>query len=161
MTMPSERALTERKLTHSTFELEREYKAPVSKVFQAFADPALKAKWFDAPSSEWRYIDSSFDFREGGLEYSENQYGEGGPVSRFDGRYHEIVDNLRIVYSYEMRVDGTRLSVSLTSIELAPTDAGTRLTLTEQGVYFDDLDNTAQRIAGTRELLESIAPVVE
>lgn len=153
--------MTERKLTHSTFDLEREYKAPPSKVFQAFADPAIKAKWFDAPSPEWRHIGSSLEFREGGREYSEGQFGEGGPVSRFDAWYHEIVPDLRIVYSYEMRVDGARLSVSLTSIELAPTDAGTRLTLTEQGVYFDDLDNTEQRIQGTRELLDSIAPVVE
>ena len=60
-----------------------------------------------------------------------------------------------------MRVDGARLSVSLTSIVLTPTDAGTRLTLTEQGVYFDDLDNTEQRIEGMREALEMIAPMVE
>ena len=160
MTLPTERPLTERKLTHSTFELEREYKAPVSKVFQAFADPALKAKWFDGPEP-WRPIGSAMDFREGGREFNEGQFGEGGPVSRFDSTYHEIVENLRIVYSYEMRVDGARLSVSLTSIVLTPTDAGTRLTLTEQGVYFDDLDNTEQRIAGTREALELLAPVVE
>jgi uncharacterized protein YndB with AHSA1/START domain len=151
---------TERKLTHSTFDLEREYKAPVSKVFQAFADPKIKAKWFDGPEP-WRPIGSAMDFREGGREFNEGQFGEGGPVSRFDATYHEIVENLRIVYSYEMRVDGARLSVSLTSIELKPTDAGTLLTLTEQGVYFDDLDNTEQRIAGTRELLDSIAPVVD
>jgi len=160
MTMPTERALTERKLTHSTFELEREYKAPVAKVFQAFADPALKSKWFDGPEP-WRPIESAMDFREGGREVNEGQFGEGGPISRFDGTYHEIVENLRIVYSYEMRVDGVRLSVSLTSIVLTPTDAGTRLTLTEQGVYFDDLENPELRIEGMREALEMIAPVVE
>ncbi|SDJ86490.1 Uncharacterized conserved protein YndB, AHSA1/START domain [Cryobacterium psychrotolerans] len=160
MTMPSERPLTERKLTHSTFELEREYKAPVAKVFQAFADPAMKSKWFDGPEP-WRLIESALDFREGGREVNEGRFGPEGLVSRFDGTYHEIVENLRIVYSYEMRVDGARLSVSLTSIVLTPTDAGTRLTLTEQGVYFDDLDNTEQRIEGMREALELIAPVVE
>ncbi|TFD76119.1 hypothetical protein E3T54_11140 [Cryobacterium sp. Sr8] len=70
MTMPSERAVTERKLTHSTFELEREYRAPVAKVFQAFADPAIKAKWFDGPEP-WRLIGSALDIREGGREFNE------------------------------------------------------------------------------------------
>lgn len=153
--------MTERKLTHSTFTLEREYKASPAKVFQAFADPAVKAKWFETPSEEWRHLGSSLDFREGGREHSEGQFGEGGPVSRFDAYYHEVVDDLRLVYDYEMRVNGQRLSVSLASIELAPTAAGTRLTLTEQGVYFDDLDNTEQRKEGTLELLESLASVVE
>lgn len=153
--------MTERKLTHSTFVLERAYKATPSRVFQAFADPKVKARWFDAPSEEWRPIDSAMDFREGGREHSESQFGEGGPVSRFDAYYHEIVDDLRIVYSYEMRVNDDRLSVSIASIELAETAEGTRLTLTEQGVYFDDLDNSAQREQGTRELLDVIAPVVE
>ncbi|HEY2555532.1 MAG TPA: SRPBCC family protein [Diaminobutyricibacter sp.] len=153
--------MTERKLTHSTFTLEREYKASPAKVFSAFSDPAIKAKWFETPSDEWRHIGSSLDFREGGREHSEGQFGEGGPVSRFDAYYHEVVDDLRLVYDYEMRVDGQRLSVSLASIELTPTATGTRLTLTEQGVYFDDLDNTEQRKEGTIELLESLATAVE
>ncbi|NEN05134.1 polyketide cyclase [Diaminobutyricibacter tongyongensis] len=153
--------MTERKLTHSTFTLEREYKASPARVFQAFADPVVKATWFDAPSEEWRHLGSSLDFREGGREHSEGQFGEGGPVSRFDAYYHEVVDDLRLVYDYEMRVNGQRLSVSLASIELTPTAAGTRLTLTEQGVYFDDLDNTEQRKEGTIELLESLAKAVE
>lgn len=153
--------MTERKLTHTTFALEREYKAPVEKVFAAFSDPEIKAKWFDAPSEEWQNVGSSLEFREGGHEYSEGHFGEGGYVSRFDAYYHEIVDNLRIVYNYEMRVNGERLSVSLASLEFTPTGAGTRLTLTEQGTYFDDLDNTEQRKQGTEELLESLAKVVE
>ncbi len=153
--------MTERKLTHSTFALEREYKASPAKVFRAFSDPEVKATWFDAPSEEWRLVGASVDFREGGHEYNEGQFGEGGPVSRFDAYYHEVVDDLRIVYNYEMRVNGQRLSVSLASIELKPTDVGTLLTLTEQGVYFDDLDNTEQRKEGTIELLESLARVIE
>jgi uncharacterized protein YndB with AHSA1/START domain len=153
--------MTDRKLTHSTFTIEREYKAPPKEVFQAFADPVIKERWFAGPPDQWRLVDAAMDFREGGREHSEGQFGEGGPVSRFDAIYHEIVDDLRMVYTYEMRVDGERLSVSLASIELTPTDAGTLLTMTELGVYFDDLDNSAQREEGTRELLEALVRVVE
>jgi uncharacterized protein YndB with AHSA1/START domain len=157
----NEEITTERKLTHTTFELTREYHAPVSKVFQAFADPEMKAKWFAGPADQWRTLGSSMDFREGGREFSEGEFGDNGPVSRFDAEYHEILQDVRIVYSYEMRFDGAKLSVSLASIAFTPTDAGTRLTLTEQGVYFDDLDNSEQRKRGTQDLLEAIAPVVE
>lgn len=157
----NDKTTAERKLTHSQFDLTREYKAPPSKVFQAFADPEMKAKWFEGPSDQWRHIGSSMDFREGGREFSEGQFGENGPISRFDAEYHEILEDVRIVYSYEMRFNGAKLSVSLASIEFTPTDAGTRLTLTEQGVYFDDLDNTEQREQGTKELLDALAPVVE
>ncbi|SDU73782.1 SRPBCC family protein [Jiangella alkaliphila] len=153
--------MIERKLTHSTFAVEREYKVPAEKVFQAFADPSIKATWFDDPGGGWTLIDSSSDFREGGHEHNESRFGTDGPVSRFDARYHEIVEDLRIVYSYEMRVDGTRLSVSITSIELAGTAAGTLLTMTEQGVFFDGLENTEQRRQGLRDVLEALAGAVE
>ncbi|MGW0227188.1 SRPBCC family protein [Actinopolymorpha singaporensis] len=153
--------MNDRSLSHSTFTIERDYKASAAKIFHAFADPQTKARWFDAPTDEWCPISSAHDFREGGREHSESQFGQDGPVSRFDAYYHEIVPDTRFVYSYEMRVDSTRLSVSLTSIELTPVEGGTRLTLTEQGVYFDGLDNTPERERGTREMLDVLAAVVE
>lgn len=155
--------MIDRKLAHSTFVIERVYRAAPAKVFHAFADPATKALWFGAPTDEWKLISSAMDFREGGREHHEARRGADGPVSRFDAYYHEIIPDTRIVYSYEMRVDGARLSVSLTSIELKPGagGSGTHLTLTEQGVYFDDLDNSAEREHGTRELLDALGDVLE
>lgn len=82
-------------------------------------------------------------------------------MSRFDSTYHEIVENSRIVYDYEMRIDGVRLSVSLATIELTPAGTGTDLVITEQGVYFDEHDNSEQREEGTRGLLEALARVVD
>lgn len=153
--------MTERTLTHSTFVLEREYKVPPAKVFQAFADPAIKATWFDDPGGDWTLLGST-SVREGGHEYNESRFGADGPVSRFDARYHEIVEDLRIVYSYEMRADGARLSRSRSPrSSWPPSPAGTLLTLTEQGVYLDGLDNTGQRERGMRELLEALAGAVE
>jgi uncharacterized protein YndB with AHSA1/START domain len=38
----------------------------------------------------------------------------------------------RIVYTYDMRVDQTRLSVSLVTVEFKPQGDGTRLVFTEQ-----------------------------
>ena len=38
--------MAERSVTHATFTLERTYDAPPAKVFKAFADPAIKRRWF-------------------------------------------------------------------------------------------------------------------
>lgn len=146
--------MTDRTLSHSTFVIERDYPVPVSRVFGAFSDHAIKSRWFGADDG-WTTVSESFDFREGGGEHHEGHWSN-GTTSRFAARYHEIVDDLRIVYSYEMHVDGGRLSVSITSIEFAPTASGTRLKLTEQGTFFDAIDNPAQREAGTGELLDAL-----
>jgi uncharacterized protein YndB with AHSA1/START domain len=152
----------DRSLTHSTFAVERHVRAPVARAFRAFADPQIKAMWFHGPDGVWSRISAAMDFREGGREHSEGRFGPDGPVSRFDATYHEIVANERIVYSYEMRVNGERLSVSLASVEFNSTANGTPIVVTEQGVYFDHhADNIAERQRGTEELLAGVAAAVE
>jgi uncharacterized protein YndB with AHSA1/START domain len=151
---------TERSLAHSTFTVERDFASPPHAVFQAFADKAIKQKWFAGPDP-WHQLSVGFDFREGGREHNEGQFGDEGPISRFDCYYHEIVPDTRIVYDYEMRVDGLRLSVSLASVEFAASGSGTHLTLTEFGVYFDAAEDPALREAGTRELMDALVAVVD
>ena len=47
-------------------------------------------------------------------------------------------------------------SVSLTTIELFADGGGTRLVFTEQGAFFDDLEDPAQREHGTGKLLDRL-----
>jgi uncharacterized protein YndB with AHSA1/START domain len=146
-------------VTHSTFSLERTYDASPARVFAAFADGEQKAQWFGGPE-EWTQPVFEFDFRVGGRE--RNHGGpEGGPVHAFEAVYYDIVPDERIVYAYEMYLDGKRISVSLTTIELAPAGDGTRLTLTEQGAFLDEFDDPSLRERGTRDLLEALAAHVE
>ena len=141
-------------VTHSTFTLERTYDAPPGRVFAAFADPEQKAAWFAGPP-EWPVAAFEVDFRVGGRDVSRGGP-EGGPMHSFDALYYDIVPDERIVYSYEMHLDDKRISVSLATIELAPTADSTRLTLTEQGAYLDDFDDPTLRETGTRDLLEAL-----
>jgi uncharacterized protein YndB with AHSA1/START domain len=152
--------MTEHPLSHSTFSLDRDYAVPPEKVFQAFADPDVKARWFGGPEGVWRRVSTDMDFREGGHEHSEGAFGE-HTTTRFDATYHEIIKDRRIVYDYEMRINAERISVSLATIELSPTAIGTHLVITEQGVYFDAQDGSHERDEGTRQLLESIARLFE
>jgi len=152
--------MTKRSSAHAAFTIERTYAAKPPRVFQAFADPEVKKKWFGGPP-DWNPGVATFDFREGGSETSKGGGPPGGDTHDFDCRYYDIVPDERIVYSYEMHISGRRISVSLTTVELRPEGAGTRLTLTEQGVFLDGYDDAGAREEGTRWLLGELAKVVE
>jgi uncharacterized protein YndB with AHSA1/START domain len=146
--------MTERSVTHATFVIERTYAASPARVFAAFADPAIKKRWFADPDQA-APDEHELDFRVGGREISRGGPPD-GPTYAFDARYQDIVPDQRIVSTYEMQMGNTRISVSLATVELKPEGAGTRLTYTEQGAFLDGYDTPAQREQGTRELLESL-----
>jgi uncharacterized protein YndB with AHSA1/START domain len=150
--------MTPSTVSHDTFVIERIYDVPVTQVFRAWADPVLKARWF-AGSADALGTGYDLDFRVGGQEV--NRGGPpGGPVYVYASRFHDIVPDQRIVYTYEMYADEDRLSVSVATIQFYREEAGTRLVLTEQGVFLDDLDTVTQREEGTRSLLESLAALL-
>jgi len=147
--------MTHSTVSHDTFVIERSYEVPVAQVFEAWADPVRKARWF-AGSADALGSGYELDFRVGGHEV--NRGGPpGGPVFTYDSEFRDIVPEQRIVYTYEMSVDGSRMSVSVATVELHDLGASTRLVLTEQGVFLDGHDTSAQREEGTRALLESLA----
>ena len=123
-------------------------------VFGAWADADVKARWFNGPA-DWESGPHTLDFRVGGREH-----GSGGPpggwVSTYDAVYMDIVQDERIITAYEMHLDGTRISVSLATVELRPEGAGTHLTFTEQGAYFAGFDDVAGREQGTRDLIDAL-----
>lgn len=151
--------MSNRTETHATFTLVREYAAPVEKVWEAFADADVRDKWFG--SDEFVYTDRQHDFRIGGITTDDGYHGEGGPLSQFHATYTDIVPNERIVYTYDMWLDGAHASTSITTIALEPVADITRLTFTEQGVYLDGIhgpgpDAAAGREQGTAGLLDQI-----
>ncbi len=109
--------------------------APVEAVWHALSDNDARDQWFSAGSA----LDArakSHEFRVGGHGTEEGQW-HGGPESRFLSTYTDIVDLQRIVFTYDMWVDGRHLSTSLTTIALERDGGQTRLTYTEQGVHFE------------------------
>ncbi|RJG10607.1 polyketide cyclase [Pseudomonas cavernicola] len=147
-------ARRERSTHHATFVIERNYDASPAQVFAAWAEPAAKARWFVGPD-EWEASDHELDFRVGGRE-SVSGCAAGGPVHEYDACYQDIVPDQRIVYSYDMHLNETRISVSLATVELKPAGSGTRLIFTEQAVFLDGIDNVAERERGTRDLLDNL-----
>jgi uncharacterized protein YndB with AHSA1/START domain len=66
------------------------------------------------------------------------------------------VPGKRIVYTYDMHLDDDRISVSLATVDIEKDNDGTRLTLTEQGVFLDGHDRPADREHGTNALMDTL-----
>ncbi len=100
-------------------------------------------------------VEYTLDFRVGGHERLAGTM-PGGRTFTYDAFYHDIVDDRRIIASYDVCIDGRRTSVSLLTIELAAVPGGTSLTLTEQGAFLDGLDSNDQREYGARDSLDKL-----
>jgi uncharacterized protein YndB with AHSA1/START domain len=146
--------IIERSQTHATFVIERTYPVPVEAVWHALSDSDARDQWFSG-GAEFEAREKSHEFRVGGHGSEEGQW-HGGPQSRFDSTYTDIVELRRIVFTYDMWVDGQHLSTSLTTIALENDGDQTRLTYTEQGVHFDGLDSVEGREEGTRGILDQL-----
>jgi len=144
----------ERSQTHATFVIERIYPAAVDAVWRALSDNDARDQWFGG-GSEFDAHEKSHDFRVGGHGIDDGQW-KGGPTSRFESTYTDIVDEQRMVFTYDLWNDGRHVSTSLTTIAVEHDCAGTRLTYTEQGVHFDGLDSVEGREEGTAGLLDNL-----
>lgn len=144
--------MTERSIAHGSFTITRSYPAKPARVFKAWANPEFKRQWFGSPKDG----DSSdiFEFEVGGREYTKGKFG--GSTYTFDVRYQDIIPDQRIIYTYEMNMNGERISVSLATVEIEPDGDGTKMTVVEHGAFLDGLDTVQQRQEGTEALMDAL-----
>ena len=144
--------MTERSIAHGSFTVTRSYPAKPARVFKAWANPEFKRKWFGTPKAD--HPEDIFEFKVGGREYNAGKMGN--DVFTFDVRYQDIIPDQRIVYTYDMTMNGQRISVSLATVEIEPEGAGTKMTVVEYGAFLDGLDNMRQREEGTNALMDAL-----
>jgi uncharacterized protein YndB with AHSA1/START domain len=140
---------------YATLVFEREIPAPVGKVFAAFSDPKARAQW-GAPSDTAVVIYDEADFREGGQDCFRCG-SRADPNIHGTTRYLDIVDNRRIVSSEAIVMGGKRLCVSLTTLELTPDGARTRLKSTIQIASFIGEDMFRGHETGNNASLDNLA----
>ena len=148
-------------ITHDTFTIERTLDATPERVFEALSKPEIKARWFVGPV-EWKQNERRMDFRVGGKERLSGTHA-GGMTSVFDATYFDIVPNERVVYVYEMTVNGEKISTSLATFRIERADDKTKLVLVEQGAYFGDAPYAGNdsRREGTEALMNQLVAVLQ
>jgi len=142
--------MSERSVEHATIVIERRYPASPERTFAAWADVEAKARWSGVPAGELE-----LDFRVGGEERHRGTLPD-GRVYTYQVAYRDIVRPRRILFTYEMLVDDSRVSISLATAELTPEHAGTRLLFTEQGASLDGHEQPARREKGMGSLLDAL-----
>jgi len=143
---------------HATFTVERVYPQSPSKVFHAHADISLKRRWF-AEGEGFTLHHYELDFRVGGWERARFSFGD-GPEVLMESVSQFIEPDRRIVFAYRMAAGEHPISASVSTIDLLPEGSGTRMTYTEQGVYFGGEAEIAGRKEGSAGLLERLAEVL-
>jgi uncharacterized protein YndB with AHSA1/START domain len=151
--VPEEFSMTERSIAHGSFTVKRTYPVPAARVFAAFADPEIKGKWYGDPNKE--SVADTFDFKVGGVE---RRTGSIDADNRYavELRYHDIAPNRRIIYAYEVEINGTRHSVSVAVVEMRSSGDGTELSITEHGAFLDGHENPIGREGGANFILERL-----
>ncbi|MGC4807865.1 SRPBCC domain-containing protein [Micromonospora sp. DT233] len=140
--------MTDRSVLTSTFTLERDYLVAPARAFAAWADPAIKRRWF-APTAD----DYELDFRVGGRELNRSA------ALTFTSTYYDIVAGERIVYSSVLADDDRPVTASLTTVQFSADGGATRLLLVEQDSFLDGHEDPAWREQGTASWLDALDAV--
>lgn len=143
---------------HATFVMERTYPHPVDKVFAAFAQPELRARWQNPPGTGHPDNQITFEFALGGRETNRWVMGDETPfpgaVMTSEGLFLDIVPQGRIAMANNMMMNGTPFSASLMTFEFEAAAGGTRLVCTHHGAFFENADGPEMRQDGWRQLLD-------
>ena len=142
---------------HGSFTIEKTIAASPASVFRAYADADHKLDWFVPPGTGREAY--SLDFRIGGRETGRFDIADGPGKGLHENAttFLDIIENARIVYAHKMSWDGRIHSASLATVTLAPTEAGCRLTITEQGAFFAPSDGPEMRQGGIAAQIDALA----
>lgn len=144
---------------HGAFTIERRYAAAPARVFEAWTDIALKARWFIGPPG-WTLLQRTLDVREGGSEILHGRFERAAPFETlFSARYHQVLPQARLVYMYDMFLNGSHHSTSLATVEFIAEGSGTVQRFHEQVAFLDGTrasDGVPARERGTADHLNRI-----
>jgi uncharacterized protein YndB with AHSA1/START domain len=136
--------------------LERVIAAPRSKVYRAWLDPTLLARWFGP--DDFSVVVASVDERQGGVHQVEMLDPDGGHHT-FDSVIEELVPDERIVFTFKFDPSAkeTKLTITLTDAE----GGGTVLRLDHERITVEgDVDTTSVNV-GWGQTLAKLQAFIE
>jgi uncharacterized protein YndB with AHSA1/START domain len=149
---------TESNTIHNTFVIERNFPQLPARVFSAFAQPALKRRWYAEGDHEIQEF--HMDFRLGGSEQFQYRFKEGHPIAGAvianESVYQDIEADKRIVMTTKMSLNGKTIVVMLATFEFVPAEKGTDVILTHQGTYIDWPDGVRMIEVGWNGLIDRL-----
>lgn len=135
-------------------EVRRRLAAAPERVFAAFADAGLVARWL-TPSPEVRLTVQQFDFREGGTYRFAYQLPDGSIVV-VTGVYRRIEQPSRIVFSWLIEPPDPHAGVeSEVTVTIGPAGDGTALVIRHE--KFTHADAVDRHQAGWQGAVEQLA----
>ncbi|AKR58386.1 activator of HSP90 ATPase [Youhaiella tibetensis] len=145
-------------VSHTTFTIARDLPGSPRHAFRFWSEAELKRQW-NSCHVDWTELDGRFDFRRGGEEMALWRMPDARKLG-FRAHYFEIVPAARIVYAYEMTLEGASISTSLVTIEFRARGKETRMTFTEQAAFLDGSDPATRKL-GTEDGFERLIAVME
>lgn len=135
-----------------TVQVARRLAASPERVFDAWLDPELAAKWlFATPDGVMERCE--IDARVGGRFRIDERRGD--ETATHEGEYVEIDRPNRLVFDFWTSFSEERTRITVT---IVPDGDGASITLTHEGVWADYEDQTRQ---GWGKVLEGLARTVE
>jgi uncharacterized protein YndB with AHSA1/START domain len=134
---------------HGDFEVRREFDWPIRDLWRAFTEADFRARWKRIPGSDSR---RSYDFREGGHEVVVGSFAPSGVVEelRTETHFIDVVEGERLVFSYDLTLDGVRRWASLVTLTFQDRGESTLVTHREQYVFLSYTDDGAHDVAHLR-----------
>lgn len=112
--------------------IRRRFKAPPSRVYAAWTEPAQIARWFGP--GEIKVLEAVFEARAGG-QFLIHAMAPSGEDHRVSGTVKEAVPNAKLVYTWAWQSTPERQS--LVTVDFKPDGDGTLLVLTHEQ-FFDE-----------------------
>jgi uncharacterized protein YndB with AHSA1/START domain len=113
----------------TTVIVRRTFNAPVADVFRAWSDPSMAKRWSWGP--EFDTVSIELDCRPGGTWRQHIHDRSTGENWFFDGIFHEVVANEKLVHTFHFTNDrGYDEPSSLVTIEFAERSGRTEVVLT-------------------------------
>ena len=139
-------------------EVRKRFAAPPDKVFAAFADPALVAKWL-TPAPEIKLTVLQFDFRVGG-EYRFAYHLPAGPTVTIGGAFQAIRPLTSIVFSWIIEPPDEHAGIeSEVTVTITPDQSGAELLIRHERLQ--RIDAVTRHADGWRGALDQLAKILE
>ncbi|MEX0299080.1 MAG: SRPBCC domain-containing protein [Kordiimonas sp.] len=111
-----------------TLRIERDFRAPIERVFEAFIDPTKLQQWWGPEGMTTPEVD--MDVREGGRWRTTMVNAKGGRHT-VEGAYQTIAPHSRLVFSWGWVENGVRGHETIVDITLTQIEGGTHFSMVQ------------------------------